>query len=497
MIQKTVPFRQVSVYKRVAIFLKFSLITPMQFTWQFFRKFKHFTRERQLIDPKDALLVAVSGGVDSVVLLDLLRQVQFEWKLRLKIIHLNHGIRGSEADLDEAFVRSLAERLQIEGIFEKQDVPAYQEEHGLGLEEAAREVRYRFYERILAETGFKKVALGHQKNDQAETILANFLRGAGANGLSGIRAQRGPFIRPLLWASREEILHYAEERRLDFNEDTSNADVGYRRNRIRHELLPYLKEHFNPEIVEHTSRLGDVFSEMESFLIAKARETAESCILLQNQSKIILDIGEFSKYFNIIRKYILRDFLQKMGVEESYLTFKMYEALLNLAAKGRKGRKIPVTRDVTVLVDHAGLVIQKNQPFPNILLAIEPGRKYALEKYGMIFLSRFSADPREFHQFSGNPAVEWVDWNLLQGKELSLHPWREGDWFSPLGLTGQKKISDFLIDEKIPFHERKRVLVFTADGEIVWVCGLRLDNRFRVTEATTKSLKLTIEKIRA
>lgn len=463
--------------------------------WQFFKKFKNFARERQLIGPGDALLVAVSGGVDSVVLVDLLRQVQSEWKLRLKIIHLNHGIRGSEADRDEVFVRSLAKQLQIDVIIEKQDVPAYQEEHGLGLEEAAREVRYQFYERILAETGFKRVALGHQKNDQAETILANFLRGAGISGLSGIPVRRGPFIRPLLWASREEILRYAGERKLDFNEDTSNADVGYRRNRIRHELLPYLEKHFNPEIVEHTSQLGAVFSEVESFLIAKARESAENCILLQNQSKIILDIGKFSKYFNIVKKYILRDFLQKMGVESSYLTFKMYETLLSLVSKGTKGRKIPITPDVTILVDHAGLVIQKTQPFQNILLSIEPGQKYTLEEYGIHFLSRFSSDPREFHRFTDNPTVEWVDWNLLRGKQLSLRPWRQGDRFFPLGLGGQKKISDFLIDEKIPFHERKQVLVFTANGEIVWVCGFRLDNRFRVTKATKRSLELIIDKI--
>jgi len=469
----------------------------MQFIGQFFKNFKDFVCGHQLIEPEDALLVAVSGGVDSVVLLDLLCQVQAEWKLRLKIIHLNHSIRGSEADRDEAFVRKLAEAFKMEAVFEKRDIPAYQEKHHLGLEEAAREVRYQFYEQALSQTGFKKVALGHQKNDQAETILANFLRGAGMRGLSGMSVQRGPFIRPLLWASRKEILQYAREKGLEFRQDSTNADVSYRRNRIRHELIPYLEEHFNPEIVERANRMGTVFSEIESFLIAMAHESAEDCILLQNQSKIILDIGKFSKYFNIIRKYILRECLYKMGAAHSYVTFDTYDALLFLAAKGQKGRKISVGPNVMVLVDHSGLVIQRNRPIAERLLTVEPGRSYTLKDYGVIFQTQFCSDPQEFRQFVHDSTIECVDWGLLQGKNLSIRSWHEGDRFFPLGMVGQKKISDFLIDEKIPFHERKRVLVFTADGEIVWICGHRLDNRFRVTKATTKSLKLVVEKIRS
>ena len=439
-------------------------------------------------------MVAVSGGVDSVVLLDLLRWVQPEWNLRLKIIHLNHGIRGSEADRDEDFVRSLAERLQIDIILERRDVPAYQEEHGLGLEEAARDVRYQFYERILAKTGFKKVALGHQKNDEAETILGHILRGTGVRGLSGMPIKRGPFIRPLLWASREEILRFAKARHLNYREDTSNTDLGYMRNRIRHELFPYLEEHFNPEVTSHITQLGTIFSETESYLNAMAHESAKNCILLQNQSKIILDIEKFSEYFNIIRKYILREFLREMGVPDSYLTFEKYNALLSLAGGRRSGRKIAVSPEVTVLVDHAGLVIQKNQSIPHILLTVDPGKEYTLKEYGVMFRTQISADSQEFGRFTSDPAVEWVDWDLIRGKELSLRSWKEGDRFYPLGMNGSKKVSDFLIDEKIPLHERNRVLVLTANGEIVWICGYRLDNRFKVTKASEKGLQLMLNK---
>ncbi|NOY77620.1 MAG: tRNA lysidine(34) synthetase TilS [Calditrichaeota bacterium] len=470
----------------------------MLLTEQILKNFKEFVRDQHLIKPEEGLLVAVSGGVDSVVLLDLLHQVQSEWKLRLKVIHLNHSIRGREADRDETFVRKLADAYGLEGIFEKQDVPAYRKEHRLGLEEAAREVRYRFYERALAQTGFQKVALGHQKNDQAETILANFLRGAGMAGLSGIPVQRGPFIRPLLWASREDILQYAREKELEFQQDSTNADVDYRRNRIRRELIPYLKEHFNPEIVEQTYRVGRIFSEIESFLIATAHDSAEDCILLQNHSKIILDIDKFSKYFNIIKKYILRECLVKLGVAQSRLTFTMYDALLSLAEKGKKGRKIPVGSHITVLIDQSGLVIQRDRPIPEQHpLTVEPGRDYTLSDYGVVFQTQFCSDPQEFQRSVHDPTIEYVDWERLQGKKLLLRPWRKGDRFFPLGMAGQKKISDFLIDEKVPLHERPRILVFTADEEIVWICGYRLDNRFRVTKSTKKSLKLAVEKIRS
>ncbi|GBE28984.1 tRNA(Ile)-lysidine synthase [bacterium BMS3Bbin03] len=469
----------------------------MKHVFHIIQEFQNYSAEHHLIQPEDRILAAVSGGVDSVVLFDLLFKIKAEFNLSLKMIHLNHLIRGEESNRDAAFVRELARKYEVEAIFEKRDAPDYRRRNKLSLEEAAREIRYQFYEDLIQRTGFNKVALGHQQNDQVETILENFLRGTGIRGLGGIPVKRGPFIRPLLWASREDLVRYAQEEGLQFREDSSNRDTAYRRNRIRHELLPYLKEHFNPQIVNSINRLGIIFAETETFLSQVTFETAEACILEQNHSKIILDIHRFSDYFNIVKKYILRDLLKKMGVSDSYLTFEKYRALLDLAQERRNGRRVMVSPDVEVLLDHSGLVIRKYPDQPDVSIRIKFGLRYTLPGSGLVFRMQVSENPSRFRQFSNDPNVEWIDFERIKGRELRLRNWCKGDRFVPLGMKDFKKISDFLIDGKIPFHKRKEILVLTADEDIVWVCGYRLDDRFKVTEAAKKGVKLILQKIRS
>ncbi|HDZ11830.1 MAG TPA: hypothetical protein ENH53_06400, partial [Bacteroidetes bacterium] len=189
--------------------------------------------------------------------------------------------------------------------------------------------------------------------------------------------------------------------------------------------------------------------------------------------------------------------LKKMGVSDSYLTFEKYRALLDLAQERRNGRRVMVSPDVEVLLDHSGLVIRKYPDQPDVSIRIKFGLRYTLPGSGLVFRMQVSENPNRFRQFSNDPNVEWIDFERIKGRELRLRNWCKGDRFVPLGMKDFKKISDFLIDGKIPFHKRKEILVLTADEDIVWVCGYRLDDRFKVTEAAKKGVKLILQKIRS
>ncbi len=467
----------------------------MSFTWNFLRKLEKFIRDEALLQPGDRILVAVSGGVDSVVLLHALLELRSDWHFDLRVIHLNHGIRGAESDADEAFVRNLAEKAELAFWAQRADVPAFRAREKMGLEEAARAVRYAFYEEALRKTGFTKLALGHQQDDQAETILENLFRGAGLTGLRGMPAKRGAFVRPLLWARRSDILHYADANKLEFREDTSNRDIRLRRNWIRHELLPAVQAHFNPEIVKSLTKLATVAAEVDEFLVAEAARAVKSTVLFQNHTKIILDIHRFSNYFNSVQKYIFKYLLLKMGAKESDLTFRKYDALLKLARNPQKGRRVKISAEVEVLLDHSGLVIKKRQPEPAISRNVVIGSKIALPELNALFQISRSPKPEKSVWQHKKSSEEWVDANLLEGKSLHIRNWKPGDRFIPLGMRGWKKVSDFLMDEKVPLHRRGRILVLTAGEEIVWLVGFRLDERFKLTKHTKETIHLQMKKV--
>ena len=224
-----------------------------------FERFKILIEEKKLIEPNSTVLVAVSGGVDSVVLLHLLSQMRTEKKLKLVIAHLNHGIRGDEADADEHFVRQVAKQYSYQYFSKKVNTPHYAKKFKMSLETAARELRYDFLKKTAEKVGANLIALGHNANDQAETILAHFIRGAGLAGLAGMRMKKDIFVRPLLNFKRYEIENYAVQASLNFREDSSNRDVAYQRNRLRYQLIPTLEKDYNPQLVDALLRAAETF----------------------------------------------------------------------------------------------------------------------------------------------------------------------------------------------------------------------------------------------
>jgi len=453
------------------------------------RRFGEEIKKGALISPGDKILVAVSGGVDSVVLLDLLWGIRKEYALELKVVHLNHQLRGKEADQDEEFVKRLAEDYGLECICQRADVKGFVEKNKVSIETGARLLRYEFFEEVLERTGFDKLATGHQGNDQAETFLDRLLRGSGLQGLAGIPASREKFIRPLLFATREEIQRYAREKGLPFREDSSNRSLEYRRNRIRWELIPLL-EKFNPRIVQTLTRVCQILRENEEYLRHQAQEALQRAAKKVGKKEIILDIKKFSSYFIIVQKYVLFLALELLGVRGERVGFHEIERIVDLVKQGRKGRRVPITEEVEATLEEEGLVLYRRLR-EKLYQRIEVSKSYCLQDGEVRFSSQVIELNNHPPQFDDNRNVELVDYDRLS-QPLILRSPQRGDRFRPLGMKGFKKLSDFFTDEKIPRYLRERIPVLECSEGIVWVCGLRIDDRFKITPQTRRALRVEV-----
>lgn len=455
-------------------------------------KFTHFIEKHHLIEKKDYVLVAVSGGIDSVVLLHLLYQLRNLFQLKIEIIHLNHGLRGQQADQDQRFVEGLSKVYGIPVISRKVNVPKFILKKNLSEEQGARILRYRFFKWVLKQTKADCLALGHQADDQVETVIDHFLRGSGVKGLSGIPIQRDKFIRPLLFATRQEIETYAKLYSLHYVIDSTNVMVKYRRNRIRHELIPYLKQHFNPAIEAVVLRTATIMDEIEHYLNDQAQFALEKCLEVQKKDKIILDINSFLNYFITIQKYMLLQILERLNLDRSILSAQRLDRILKLISDRRAGKKFQLTVDWEIRIEHNVLSVVKTRQgdfefevaINDMISLFDGDLKFATQ---LITLNQLP------EQFSEDRNTEYVDFDQIQGG-LKLRNFRPGDRFRPLKLQGEKKISDYFIDQKILFHARKEIPLLVCDRGIIWVVGHQIDDRFKITHNTRRILKLQIER---
>lgn len=374
-----------------------------------------------MLEPGQPLLVGVSGGPDSVALLDALVQLGY----RPHVAHLNHQLRGAESDADAEFVRQLANKYGLPVTVESQSVPPD--------EDACRQARLAFFERVAARTGTGKILLAHNADDQVETFLLRLLRGAGPTGLSGMQADRQigqvRLLRPLLEVSRGEVLEYLRTRGLTYREDSSNANRRFLRNRIRHELLPLLEREYNPGIRDVLRRTAEILR----------AEAGDDPVAAQRRA-IRAWLGEVS--------------------------FEQVEAIRGLAM----GDEVSLPAGVIVYRDYEGL--QKGSALAPIV-----GR-WPVNLVGETVIAELGV------RFVIGEAGERFDAAAL-GNELFVRTWQDGDRFQPLGMTGEKKLQDFFVDEKVPRRQRSRVpLLCATDGRIAWVVGYRIAEPFKVTQAT-------------
>jgi tRNA(Ile)-lysidine synthase len=446
------------------------------------RSLREFIHQHRLIERDEKIIVAVSGGMDSVVLLDALAELRLEIGFELAVAHFNHQLRGEESDLDEAFVRAVAKTRGLECYIERANTKSVAETKRSSIQETARNLRYDFFMKLRTSLGFHKVATAHHADDNAETMLFNLIRGAGVHGLSGIPImnKETAVIRPLLFATREQITQYAKGRQLEHREDSSNAKDDYTRNFLRHQVIPQLQENINPNLTATLLRTSELFGLLEEYLQHEAEKLAADVIVHRSTDYVIIDAKKFHAAEPFLQEHLLLHTARNFANLE--FDFSTVKTMLSVS-HGETGAWCSLAKDILFTRNRNELILQRTKSIAPYVHRIEMDKTYEFDGFC------FSSTHVQKTVFSDDPHIEYVDADAVR-QQLVLRPWSEGDWFMPLGMNEKKKLSDFFIDEKIPLFEKQRVPILVSDGDIVWVCGKRLDDRFKISSKTTHFLKL-------
>jgi len=448
-------------------------------------------REHEMIGSDDRVVVAVSGGPDSVCLLEILVRLREILKASLIVAHLDHGLRPREDERETEFVETLARRLGIPCACERASQLA--NARGTCLEERARELRYRFFEGVLDKYHAQRVALGHNKNDQAETVVMNMLRGTGSAGLSGMPPVReNRYIRPLIHTTREEILAYLRERDLPYMTDSSNLETKYLRNRIRLELMPILLT-YQPRLIDHLEDLAFLCREENQFMEQEAEKRLQEMIMLASEQAFDISIDALKGLPVPLKYRVIRGAIRRAKGNLRRMNLGHIRAVIELMTHRRPQARINLPGHIVVKRIYNKLRFCAGEDMKKAEFS------YHIEGTGRFHLKAINRTitceeiPRR--GFTGPSPSDWqcfLDLETLRWP-LIVRNFRPGDKFMPLGLNGFKKLKDLFIDKKIPHEQRKSIPILESNGDIVWVGGIRIDHRYRVREDTRKILRCTIE----
>ena len=428
-----------------------------------FQKFAAYINRYNLIAEGDRLVLALSGGIDSMVLADLL----LKSKEQFVAAHCNFHLRGEESDGDEELVRKFAEKNGIQCFVKHFDTEKHAAEKGISIEMAARDLRYAWFEDLRQQLGYDKIAVAHHADDQAETFFINLLRGAGLNGLKGMKPQNAAIIRPLLWASREQIHQYALENQIQWREDHTNAESVYLRNKIRNQLLPVFDE-LHPE-----ARQG-LYKSLE--YLASENELYRE-LLKGKLSQVVKqdgDVQTLNSQLSTLNFQLLFEWLRQYGFNTDQCHF-IFDAMQT----GIGNKYFSPTHQL--VIGRNELQLSEIKSVVDEEIQIEVGKE---ETTSPIHLRFTYIEKTADFVIDKSPDVALLDVDKIQFP-LTLRHWRHGDRFHPLGMKGSKLLSDFFEDQKFTEWKKRGVwLLVSADGDILWVVGYRIDDRYKVTNTT-------------
>ena len=454
-----------------------------------------------MLSENDKVLVCVSGGPDSVALLYLLYFLKDEFNLKLRIAHLNHMMRGKEADRDADFVRNLAERLNSPIISKNSDVPSFVKKNKLSSEEGARILRYRFFSEAAVKFKVDKVAIGHTADDQIETVLMRIVRGTGLEGLGGIQPvieQNGiNIIRPLIEVWKKEIEDYLRQKNLRFRTDLSNKNKVYFRNKIRLGLIPYLSRNYNSGIKEILLRLGDAAREDCDYLGKVSKKAFEKLIEVEskkNKSEIGVSIRRLSRHPLAVRRRIMRLAIRKIKGDLRRISFQNLEDLNSLIQGSDRNLFLHLPDGIKVRREYGKLIFYKSGRQKTIKKF-----KYSLKIPGITMMPeaglRVEASLQSQRTQRRAAVTELFDYDKLKFP-LLVRNRLPGDRIRPLGMKGKKKLKDIFIDRKIPLLQRDSVpVIVSADKRIVWVVGAKTSDEFKLTPATKRILRIALSSL--
>jgi tRNA(Ile)-lysidine synthase len=443
-----------------------------------------------LLKQNDRVVVGLSSGPDSTALLASLVQVAPSMDIKLIVAHFNHGLRGREADQDELSAGRLAKKLGLSFFSRKMnntEVP-----QGLSPEDFYRRERYQFFDEVARSNRAGKIALGHNLQDQAETVLLHLLRGSGLDGLKGISPLRdGKYIRPLLEVTRQEIIAYLNQAGISYRQDSSNESKLHLRNKIRLELLPYLKKEFNPKIDEALAQMAEILCNENIFIKECVNKALESTCVKKQKDKILLNI----KYINMlplaIQRRLLKELLEDFSLQRNGITFLHINSIGKLLQNPESGKKICLPCGIEARREYENLILERRmENTKNIEYSHQieiPGTIYLAERNLTVRLQVVEKNKIDFNVKN----KDYLDLDKIR-LPLVLRNRREGDWFQPLGMAGRQKLKSLFIDHKITQQKRNEIMLLVDQQAVIWIENMHLNDQVKITPETKNVLELEI-----
>ena len=439
--------------------------------------FLTYINEQSLFNTTDKILLAVSGGKDSVVLFDLFCKAKFNFE----VAHCNFQLRGEDSDQDAVFVQQLCASNGIPFRATTFLTKNFAQVNKLSIEMAARQLRYEWFEQIRQESGCEYIATAHHLNDSIETILLNLTKGTGISGLRGILPKKAYIIRPLLFAARTEIENYVTENQLQWREDSSNASNEYQRNLLRNEVIPLLKQ-INPNLEQTFARNIERLQAIE-INFQQSLSYFKKAISKEENETLMLSIAGIQNRQSAA--YLLEETLKEFGFNY-FQSKEIYHSLNKNSGKTFHSATHTLVKDRENLI----IITKEEKSFEEALIEKDT-QEIAYNGLKLQISNATIEDWRAYLAGENSPNILWVDAQRLTFP-LVIRPWQEGDWFIPLGMKGKNKISDFLVDTKVPLHQKKTTFLLCSGNNIVWIIGQRTDDRFKITQASKQLLKIEI-----
>lgn len=470
------------------------------------QKIKNYINQNGLLAKGDRIVVGVSGGADSICLLHVLFLLVEEYGLKLVAVHINHGIRGEEAARDEQFVAKFCAEIGIEYRSFYYDVKKLALEEGLSVEEAGRKVRYSAFSEICREYQCNKLAIAHNKNDNAETVLFHLFRGSGIRGLSGMEAKRlmaeenseVRMIRPLLCVTREEIEEYLDKESIEYIIDSSNLTEEYTRNKIRRRILSYATSEINPQSVNNITEAAKVLKEIEEYLDSNIEMSFERSVM-QSEDGLRLKVEELNAQPTVIQKGVVRRILEQLAKTRKNLEAKHVEAVLELMER-QVGKQVNLPYHIVAEREYETILFyleaskreenDAKQLSKPVLVAI-PGTTQIAEK-GLLLKTELM-NYKKNEPIPKNSCMKWFDYDKIENA-VEIRTRREGDFIQINASGGKKKLKDYFIDHKIPQKQRDEQLLITDGSHVMWIPGAaeRMSEKYKVDNTTTKILLMIL-----
>ena len=465
-------------------------------TEDIYMKVKKYIEENKMISGGDTVVTGVSGGADSVCLLVILWELKKEMDFKLVAVHVHHGVR-EDADLDADYTQQLCGKLEIPFFLKKVDMKGYAKENGLSLEEAGRRLRYQTFEEIAAQAAdgcLYKIAVAHNNNDRAETLLFNLFRGSGLKGLGSIRPVREQIIRPLLCLDRAEIETYLAKKKIEFRIDSTNNEDAYARNRIRHHIIPFAEEQICRNVASHLGDTADILAETESFVQKQTESAYKRCVIARSEKELTLDLSIFREEDSYLQKTLLLRCMEQLTPHRKDITKDHIEALIKLT--GKDGcKEISLPYGLKAYKEYDKLVIrgELDMPeYPPISIPI-PG-EVSVPDLGVLtfkYLSREGFFCKKGQIIPEKTYTKWFDCDKIT-TTLLLRTRQEGDYLTINTAMQKKSIKEYMVNEKIPKMQRERIYLLADGAHILWIPGYRISQYYKVDESTKRILQVQL-----